>query len=75
MTVEQIINYIYLKLEKLEKDKEIMLDNMEKQYDKDNYKMCCDEYLKASYAKSEIEDIKTFIQTGVNTDVRIKEKK
>lgn len=64
MTKEQILEYIIIKLEKLRKEKELMLDKMlesKKIEDDENLRI---EYLKSLYAYEQMLDVKAFIETG-----------
>ena len=64
MTKEQILEYIIIKLEKLRKEKELMLDKMlesKKIEEDENLRI---EYLKSLYAYEQMLDVKAFIETG-----------
>ena len=75
MTKEQILEYIIIKLEKLRKEKELMLDKMlesKKIEEDENLRI---EYLKSLYAYEQMLDVKAFIETGVNLDYEFKKEK
>lgn len=73
MTIEKIIDYVNLKLTKLGKEKNLMLDLMLKLENEHDEHLRI-EYLKAVYAFQEVEDIITFIETGVLKDESKKRK-
>ena len=66
MTQEQIIKYIELKLQLLNRQKEQLLDRMLEQKPYESEDLYRDEYLKTLYAYDQILEIKTFIKTGVD---------
>ena len=75
MNKEQILEYIIIKLEKLRKEKELMLDKMlesKKIEEDENLRI---EYLKSLYAYEQMLDVKAFIETGVNLDYEFKKEK
>lgn len=75
MTNEKLLDYVKMKLEKLEKEKDHILDKMLelKSYENDDiYKI---EYLKIVYAHEQMLDVKAFIETGVNLDYELKKEK
>ena len=75
MTNEKLLDYVKMKLEKLEKEKDHILDKMLelKSYENDDiYKI---EYFKIVYAHEQMLDVKAFIETGVNLDYELKKEK
>ena len=75
MTNEKLLDYVKMKLEKLEKEKDHILDKMLelKSYESDDiYKI---EYMKIVYAHEQMLDVKAFIETGVNLDYELKKEK
>ena len=74
MTNEKLLDYVKMKLEKLEKEKDHILDKMLelKSYENDDiYKI---EYMKIVYAHEQMLDVKAFIETGVNLDYELKKR-
>ena len=74
MTSEKILEYVKLKMEKLEKDREMILDKMLSVHSPEKGEMLKEEYLKTISAYYEIMDIRDYIELGVNMDGRIKVK-